>query len=267
MCACIRDADCVPFWLTREIGVQSLIRPRTEYFRPIETIGDRHEILMATNFPKSDFGRLTSFRVGEPVGADESGANVAQWPPEAVRPADSEPDAEPLRERSEALAEIARNHHAALVRFLALRTGSTEDAKEIVQEAYAKVLALDRPGTISLLAGYLWRVAANLAIDRGRQRVARGQAQVALPALGDATPSTESVVELRERLAIVERAISELPPRCHQAFLLRIVEGQRFAQVGRQMGITERMAKLHVARAMEYLQLCVTAAETPGKLT
>lgn len=199
------------------------------------------------------------------MGADESGASAAQWPPEEVRPAGTEPSAEPSRERSEALAEIARNHHAALVRFLALRTGSTEDAKEIVQEAYAKVLALDRPGTISLLAGYLWRVAANLAIDRGRQRVARSQAQVALP-LGDSIASTESVVELRERLAIVERAISELPPRCHQAFLLRIVEGQRFAQVGREMGITERMAKLHVARAMQYLQLCVAAAETPGKL-
>ncbi len=85
------------------------------------------------------------------------------------------------QDRSSALAEIARSHHSALVRFLALRTGSTEDAKEIVQEAYAKLLALDRPGTISFLVGYLWRVAANLAIDRGRQRAARSRlADVAL---------------------------------------------------------------------------------------
>jgi RNA polymerase sigma factor (sigma-70 family) len=191
---------------------------------------------------------------------------VALRSPEEVTATGAEPTpTEPLGARSLALAEIARNHHAALVRFLALRTGSTEDAKEIVQEAYAKVLALDRPGTISLLVGYLWRVAANLAIDRGRQRTARGRAEVALSPVGESVPSTESVVELRERLAIVERAISELPPRCHQAFLLRIVEGRRFAQVGREMGITERMAKLHVARAMEYLQLCVAAAETPRK--
>jgi RNA polymerase sigma factor (sigma-70 family) len=192
---------------------------------------------------------------------------VALRSPEEVTATGTEPTpTEPLAERSLALAEIARSHHAALVRFLALRTGSTEDAREIVQEAYAKVLALDRPGTISLLVGYLWRVAANLAIDRGRQRAARGLAEVTRSPVGESVPSTESVVELRERLAIVERAISELPPRCHEAFLLRIVEGRRFAQVGREMGITERMAKLHVARAMEYLQLCVAAAETPRKL-
>jgi RNA polymerase sigma-70 factor (ECF subfamily) len=170
------------------------------------------------------------------------------------------------QERSAALAEIARNHHSALVRFLALRTGSAEDAKEIVQEAYAKVLALDRPDTVSFQVGYLWRIAANLAIDRKRQRLARARlASVALQSTDRCSPSTESVVESRERLAIVQKAIAQLPPRCRQAFLLRIVEGQRFAKVGREMGISERMAKVHVARAMEYLQDCIDSAEAVRK--
>jgi len=164
-------------------------------------------------------------------------------------------------ERSVALAEIARNHHSALVRFLALRTGSAEDAKEIVQEAYAKALALDRPDIVSFQVGYLWRIAANLAIDRKRQRLARARlASVALQPTDRCSPSAESVVESRERLAIVQKAIAELPPRCRQAFMLRIVEGYRFAQVGREMGISERMAKVHVARAMEYLQDCLDSA-------
>lgn len=171
------------------------------------------------------------------------------------------------QDRSVALAEVARSHHGALVRFLALRTGSTEDAQEIVQEAYAKVLALDRPGTVSFLVGYLWRVAANLAIDRGRQRTARSRLDdLAARSVSGSVPSTEFVVELRERLVIVERAIRELPPRCRQAFLLRVVDGLRFAQIGRDMGITERMAKVHVARAMEYLQQCLDRAEAPRKL-
>lgn len=170
------------------------------------------------------------------------------------------------QDRSAALAEIARSHHAALVRFLALRTGSAEDAKEIAQEAYAKVLALDRPGAVSFLVGYLWRIAANLAIDRGRQRAARARANHArLPSVEKTSASTERVVESRQRLAVVEKAISELPARCRQAFLLRIVEGQRYAQVGQVMGITDRMAKIHVARAMEYLQYCVDSSESPRR--
>lgn len=173
-----------------------------------------------------------------------------------------------VQDRSTALAEVARSHHGALVRFLTVRTGSVEDAKEIVQEAYARMLALDRPGTISFLVGYLWRIAANLAVDRGRQRMTRARlGDIALQPARSSQPSTESVVELRERLAIVEKAVGELPPRCREAFLLRVVEGQRFARVGEKMGITERMAKIHVARAMEYLQHCLDSAEAPGSPT
>ncbi len=173
-----------------------------------------------------------------------------------------------VQERAATLGEIARHHHSALVRFLALRTGSAEDAKEIVQEAYAKVLALDRPQPFSLRVGFLWKIAANLAIDRKRQRAAQSRlASIAMPPTNGCSPSAEAVVESRERLAIVQKAIAQLPPRCRQAFLLRVVDGQRFSFVGREMGITERMAKVHVARAMEYLHACVSAAEGVRALT
>lgn len=124
----------------------------------------------------------------------------------------------PVPDRSQALHEVFRNHNAALVRFLAVRTGSTEDAKEIVQEAYAKLLALDRPGTLSFLAAYLWRVAVNLSIDRRRRRTLDERyRQTALPSVEKRDFSAESVAAAREHLTIVQRAIDELPPRCHEA--------------------------------------------------
>jgi RNA polymerase sigma factor (sigma-70 family) len=163
---------------------------------------------------------------------------------------------------AQALAEIFSNHHAALVRFLSLRTGSAEDAKEIVQEAYAKVLALDRPGTISLLAGYLWRTAVNLATDRRRERALRERFTRSASFSAEKQEfSAESICEARERLATVERAMGELPPKCLEAFTLHVMEGLKFDDVGREMGISDRMARKYVARALEYLQSCLDAAE------
>ncbi len=170
----------------------------------------------------------------------------------------------PNEGRAQALADIARNHHAALVRFLMARTGSQEEAREVAQEAYAKLLALDTQGPISFLAGYLWRVAANLAIDGRRRRAVRDRF-AGVEGLGEGLePSAERVVEARQRLAIVERAIDELPPRCLDAFRLRVLEGLRFEEVGREMRISDRMAKTYVARALQYLQSCLDAADAPG---
>lgn len=167
--------------------------------------------------------------------------------------------------RAQALADIARNHHAALVRFLMARTGSKEEAREVAQEAYARLLALDTQGPISFLAGYLWRVAANLAIDGKRRRAVRDRFADVEGLDGEGIePSAERVVEARQRLAIVERALDELPPRCLEAFRLRVLNGLRFEEVGREMRISDRMAKTYVARALQYLQSCLDAADTPG---
>lgn len=195
------------------------------------------------------------------MGGGDGGAKRQDSAAELAVSTGVESDAPSLgSDRSEALAEISRNHHAALVRSLTVRTGSVEDAKEIVQEAYAKMLALERPGTIGIVAGYLWRVAVNLAIDRKRHHVLHERfRRVAMPRAETQDFSAESVVEARERLAIVERAIGELPPRCLEAFVLHVLKDLTFDEVGRKMGISGRMAKKHVARALEYLQTCLDA--------
>lgn len=197
------------------------------------------------------------------MGAGDGGPKRREPVPELPGSSDAlTSTATPGPDRSQALAEIFRNHHAALVRFLAVRTGSTEDAKEIVQEAYARVLALDRPETVSVLAGYLWRIAANLAIDRRRERALRERfSSAALASAEKREFSAESTCEGQERLAIVERAIGELPPRCLEAFVLHVLNGLKLKEVGREMGIGERMATKYVARALEYLQTCLDAAD------
>jgi len=169
-------------------------------------------------------------------------------------------------QRSDELAEICRHHHAALVRLLSVRTGSAEEAKEVLQEAYAKVLALDRPGTISLMAGYLWRVAVNLAMDRKRKQALQNRFFRRTRSMQrQEEPSAEATIDSRQRLAIVERAIENLPPRCLEAFVLHVLEGLTFAEVGREMAITEQMSRRHVARALEYLQSSLDAADATGR--
>jgi RNA polymerase sigma-70 factor (ECF subfamily) len=165
-------------------------------------------------------------------------------------------------EWSQALAEHSRIHDPTLVRFLTIRTGSAEDAKEVLQEAYARLLALHRPGTISLLGGYLWRTAVNLAMDRRRQQAVRNRFTGSVVSLAEKLDSSaEWTCEARERLAIVERAISELSPKCLEAFVLHVLNGLKHDEVGQKMGISPETARKYVARSLEYLQTCLDAAD------
>lgn len=86
----------------------------------------------------------------------------------------------PVTDHRDAVNQLFRQHNRALVSFLLARLRSEQEARDVAQEAYVRLLQLDRPGAISFLRGYLFRIAANLSIDRLRHRVIREQVTVEL---------------------------------------------------------------------------------------
>ena len=157
--------------------------------------------------------------------------------------------------RSEALASVARRQHEPLLRFLARRAGSLSEAEDIVQEAYVRVLSVKRRDAIQSLDRYLWRSAMNIAADHARSRQTRRRlAESHLANQEPLVPSAEFTAAAQEELALVCRTVQQVPPRCYEAFILRIVRGMPFEDVSREMKISSRMAKIYVARTLRSLQ-------------
>ena len=66
------------------------------------------------------------------------------------------------------------------------------------------------------------------------------------------------------RLEIIASAVDELPPNYREAFLLRVVCGWSFEAVSREMRVSERMAKVYVARALMDIQRRLYVEEAAG---
>ena len=62
-------------------------------------------------------------------------------------------------------------HSATLVRFLARRMNSREDAEDIAQAAFIRLYTLDDPDKLSNAKAFLFQVAANMSIDQLRRKV------------------------------------------------------------------------------------------------
>jgi RNA polymerase sigma-70 factor (ECF subfamily) len=163
---------------------------------------------------------------------------------------------------SDTVAALFRTKDQELKRFLASRLGSPDEAQEVAQEAYARLLALDKPETPSILVFRLWRIAANLAKDRIKLRAIRRRiGPVALLDPIVAAPSPEPLCIAHERIGLVERALEELPPRCRQAFMLRILDDRQYEEVALLVGVDARTAKRYVARALAHCQRVINMAE------
>lgn len=169
---------------------------------------------------------------------------------------------------AEALSNMFRLQQQPLLRFLSRRTGSRAEAEDIIQDAYVRILASARTDAIQALDRYLWRSALNIATDHGRTRQRWNRIAETL-SMQDAqvTPSAEAAADARERWTLLNQAVSELPSREHQAFILRIAQGLAFEDVGQAMRISSRMAKIYVARTLVYLQHRLEGGDTRSGVT
>src|SRR6266566_4306305 len=92
---------------------------------------------------------------------------VSMPPPPAEQVAEPTPESD--ESRASVVERLFREHNEALIRFLRGRVGSHNEALEVAQEAYVRLLSLDQPGAVSYLRAFLFKTAANLAVDRLRR--------------------------------------------------------------------------------------------------
>jgi RNA polymerase sigma-70 factor (ECF subfamily) len=147
-------------------------------------------------------------------------------------------------------------HNASLMRFLRARLRSNDEAREVAQEAYVRILQLDRPDAISYFRAFLFKTAGNLAIDRLRKD-ARERDRSLFPMFEDHGPSAEQTQARRETIRLVEKSLAELPAKCRKAFLLSKIYGFSTREIASQMHLTPRMIRNYLVRATVHIEQCV----------
>ncbi|HVK51120.1 MAG TPA: RNA polymerase sigma factor [Pseudoxanthomonas sp.] len=152
-------------------------------------------------------------------------------------------------------AELVRDLNQTLIRMLQVRLGSYEDARDVAQEAYARLLNLGNDQVVNFQRALLFRIAQNLATDRLRRR-----AFTELPEPDGLElwpdPAADPERSARARV-IVERlpaVLAELPPKCAEAFRLVRIEQCSFKEAAERLELTDRMVRIHVARALALCQ-------------
>jgi RNA polymerase sigma-70 factor (ECF subfamily) len=164
------------------------------------------------------------------------------------------------------IGQIFREHNQSLLRFLTGRLASEQDAREVAQEAYVRLLQLDRPEGVSFLKAFLFKTAANLAIDRVRRRRFADHRGHYLFDL-DMESSAESTTSVAEDASVTMAALAELPARQRMAFLLSRLDGLGSTEIAARLGVTDRAVRKYLVRALLHLRNRLQRAHEPPGFT
>jgi len=158
-----------------------------------------------------------------------------------------------LENHSRVIAELFRAHNAALVSFLAVRLHDAQDARDVAQEAYVRLLQLDTPGALSFLRGYLFKIAENLAIDRIRHRALRVRAAYTERLLFDELDegsSAEQNLLAQEEVSRISARLMELPANCRRAFIMHVLLDRPTKDIAAEMDVSDRTVRNYVTRGL-----------------
>src|SRR5262245_61706347 len=136
---------------------------------------------------------------------------------------------------------------------LTRRLGSSDAARETLHELY---LRLDRPDSAGALQNpnsYLLTSALNLARDGWRAEQRRGERVdiETLYAIVDENPGPERILDGRQAVDALNRALRELTPRQRGILLAVVTEHLTQPEIARRFKISPRFVRTELQRALE----------------
>lgn len=155
------------------------------------------------------------------------------------------------------LGRLFDTHHPRLYRLARRLTRTTEDARDLVQEAFLRAArhAKSIPAGTSSEEAWLVRILINLARDRWRQaEVRRKGSGTVLEGLRQSSDPEPALIAR----SVVWQALDQLPPRRRAIVVLYELEGSTIPAIARLLGVAAVTVRWHLSVGRRELAAAVS---------
>lgn len=182
--------------------------------------------------------------------------------PTGLKDTDSPPQAESLADPTEDaqrafLTLLFNKYRGALLRHVGRFATSREDAADIVQDTYLRVMNRVSVSRFDAEArSYLFQTATNLARDHfRRQRFRAHETLEEAPeeSLFTGEPSPEQMLAASQVTTALRAAIIDMPAQTRAVFVLARTREIAYEDIALQLGISRRTVERRMAEAMAFL--------------
>jgi len=153
------------------------------------------------------------------------------------------------------LADYLLKHYSRLKLRVTRMLGNGDLAGDALQDTWLRVNSKKMEGPIQSPAGYLLRMAVNIAVDMQRRdsRSLPFDEVMELMEIADAGPGPAQMAEARSSMDAMFKNIQRLPQRQRQVLLLVHWEHLEQKEVARQLGVSLRTVESDLKKAHDYL--------------
>jgi len=164
---------------------------------------------------------------------------------------------------AERIAKLFQTEYTRLVRYLFGRTRSLSEARDVASQAFAQILEMNDPQSVSYLKSYVYSIARNIWLDRIKIGAIHNRIdQIACYESDTTSPSPEPLLINGQRAYFLRKAIDGLKPHHKTVLVLRIWDELTFREIAMRLAtdgvvVDERTVSNWYKDALEQLGLAV----------
>lgn len=127
-------------------------------------------------------------------------------------------------------------HRAELLAYASTRLGDSDEAEDLVQNSFLRILTSDMLVTEQTLPALVFTICRNLVTDYYRHRASRHEYEHYIQSSYDKGMSMESVFYAADIVEAMERGMIRIPENCRNIYRMHILGGMRVSEISEQTG-------------------------------
>lgn len=144
-------------------------------------------------------------------------------------------------------------HSETIRNFIYYRCGNIEQAEDITQEAFIKLWENCKKVLVEKAKSFVMKVAQNAFYkEYQHQKVMLKQTEKPMPPMESIAP--DFLMEEKEFLNRLEKAIADLAPKQREVFLLSRKDKKTYREIAEIIGITQKAVERRMSIALEELR-------------
>jgi RNA polymerase sigma-70 factor (ECF subfamily) len=127
-------------------------------------------------------------------------------------------------------------HRNELLAYASSRLGDKDEAEDLVQNTYLRVLTTDKMLTAHTLPALVYTICRNLINDYYRRRAFHYEYEHYIKSSQIGEISMESVFFAADIIERMERGLARMPKKCREIYRMHILGGMRVSEISEQTG-------------------------------
>ena len=138
--------------------------------------------------------------------------------------------------RNKLISDYYTLHRAELLAYASSRLGDKDEAEDLVQNTYLRVLTTDKMLTAHTLPALVYTICRNLINDYYRRRAFHYEYEHYIKSSQIGEISMESVFFAADIIERMERGLARMPKKCREIYRMHILGGMRVSEISEQTG-------------------------------